>query len=104
MKFAALLVCLSLILTASACRKKPAPAPVAAPAPGVVTGNEAQLAASNASVLTLMLQEFVQTNGRMPNDISELAAIKTFGPPPKAPTGYKFVIDAKTKQVVALPQ
>lgn len=105
MKCAALFLCLTLVLTSSACRKKPAPvAPVATPAPDVVIGNEAQLAASNATVLTMMLQEFVAANGRVPNDVSELATIKTYGPAPKAPAGYKFVIDGKKKQVMAVKE
>lgn len=62
------------------------------------------MAASNAAVMTMMLQEFVNANGRVPNDLNELATIKTFGPVPKAPVGYKFVIDGKQKQILAVKE
>jgi hypothetical protein len=62
------------------------------------------MAESNATVLTMMLQEYVGKNGRVPNDVSELASIKSFGPVPPAPAGYKFIIDAAKKQVRAVKQ
>ncbi len=52
----------------------------------------------------MMLQEFTAVNGRLPKDVSELASIKSYGPVPKAPAGYKFVIDANQKQVKAIKQ
>lgn len=112
MKFNVLLVCTVLALTVSACRKKSqsAPAveslpqqPVAKTADGTpVAGNEAEMAFSNATVLTMMLQEFIAKNGKLPNDLNELSTIKTFGAVPLPPHGYKFVMDAKKKAVLAV--
>lgn len=62
------------------------------------------MAASSASVMTLKLQEFAASNGRLPNDVTELDSIKSYGPSHRAPVGYKFVIDAKQKQVMAVKE
>lgn len=115
MKFKVLLACAVLALVVSACRKKPAaplpipPAPV--PAAGAAPegtpanpGNAAEMAFSNATVLTMMLQEFVATNKRLPSSVKELEVIKTYGPIPPPPPGYRYAIDAQKKQVVALKQ
>lgn len=105
MKFKALVVCAVLALTVSACRKKPAALPVPeVPVTSAPSGNEAQVAESNASVMTLMLQEFAAKNGRMPKDVSELSTITSYGAVPKPPAGYKFIIDAAQKQVRAVKQ
>ncbi len=116
MKFKVLVACVLLAVVVPGCRRKKAEVPVPEPpAPAQITptsptgapvasGNEAQMAASNATVLTAMMQTFIAQNGRMPNDVSELATVKGYGPVPKAPAGYKFVIDGKQKQVVAVKQ
>ena len=113
MKHSCCLIVLSLFAGVAACRKKPEPVPPPPPAPPAAVTPEAKeaqaasngaMAFSNASVLTMMLQEFTRKNGRLPNDINELSTITTFGPAPQAPTGYRFVIDAAKKQVVAVAQ
>lgn len=104
MKLTTALLCAVVLTSASACRKKPEVATTAPPANAAPTGNEAQMAASNASVLTMMLQEFEGKNGRLPKDVSELSTIKSFGPAPKAPAGFKFEIDPAKKQVVAVKE
>lgn len=115
MKFNVLLACAVLALTMSACRKKSGSAPVSVeplpPQPVAkstdgtpIVGNEAEIAYSNASVLTMMLQEFVSKNGRLPTNVQELSAIKSFGAVPRPPAGYRFEIDAKQKAVVAVKQ
>lgn len=96
----------------AACRKKSSvPAPVApppeAPAPvseggAPVAGNAAEMAASNAAVLTMMLQEFMAQQKRVPSTVKELEIIKTYGPLPPPPPGYRYVIDANRKQVLAV--
>jgi len=81
------------------------PQPVAKSADGTpIVGNEAEMALSNASVLTMMLQEFAAKNGRLPNNVQELSTITTFGAVPRPPAGYRFEIDAKQKAVVAVKQ
>lgn len=62
------------------------------------------MAFSNASILTLMLQEYEAANKRMPATIKELETVKTYGPIPPAPPGFRYVIDPKRKQVVAVKQ
>ena len=62
------------------------------------------MAFSNATILTMMLQEFEAANKRLPTTIKELEAIKTYGPIPPAPPGFRYAIDAKKKQVVAVKQ
>lgn len=105
MKFRVLLACAVVALTVSACRKKPVAVPVPqVPVTSAPSGNEAQVADSNASVLTLMLQEFESKNGRMPKDVSELSIITSYGAAPKPPSGYKFIIDSAQKQVRAVKQ
>ncbi|KAF0180952.1 MAG: hypothetical protein FD161_670 [Limisphaerales bacterium] len=115
MKFKVLLGCVVLALAVSACRRKPAPTPVSVeplpPQPAAkladgtpIAGNEAEMALSNASVLTMMLQEFVAKNGRLPNNVQELSAITTFGAVPRPPAGYRFEIDGKKKAVIAVKQ
>lgn len=112
MKSKVLLGCAVLVLTLAACRRKaatpppapPAPAPAAAAAPAGTPanpGNAAEVAFSNATVLTMMLQEFVATNKRLPTSVKELETITVFGAVPSAPPGYRFVIDAANKRVVA---
>jgi hypothetical protein len=115
MKCKVLFVCVALTLGASACRRKseaPPPLP-AAPAPAANAapegtpanpGNAAEMAFSNASVLTLMLQEFMAANKRAPSSIKELESIKTYGAVPPPPPGYRYVIDANKKQVTAVKQ
>ena len=115
MKFKVLLACAVLTLIVSACRKKPAAAPVnveplpqqpaAKSAAGTpIAGNEAELAFSNATVLTMMLQEFVVKNGRLPAQVQELSTITSFGAMPRPPAGYRFEIDGKKKAVIAVKQ
>lgn len=115
MKFKVLLACSVLALVVSACRKKPeaAPAPPPAPAPAADAapagtpanpGNAAETAFSNATVLTMMLQEFMAVNKRPPTSLKELETIKVFGAVPSPPPGYRFVIDATNKRVVAQKQ
>lgn len=98
MKANVLLACVALALTASACRKKPSeplPPPAApTPAPGSAPegtaanpGNAAEMATSNAAVLTMMLQEFAAANNRIPTNVKELEAIKTYGPVQPPPPG-----------------
>jgi hypothetical protein len=67
-------------------------------------GNAAEMAFSSASVLTLMLQEYESANKRLPTSLKELESIKTYGPVPPTPPGFRFVIDPKRKQVVAVKQ
>jgi len=97
------------------CRKRPAtpppPPPAPAPAPGTAPegtagnpGNAAEMAASNAAVLTMMLQEFVAANKRIPTSVKELEAIKTYGPVQPPPPGFRYVIDPNRKQVLAVKQ
>jgi len=104
-----------LALIPAGCRKKsaapPPPPPAPAPAPGTAPegtaanpGNAAEMALSNASVLTLMLQEFMAANKRAPSSIKELETIKTYGAVPPPPLGYRYVIDANKKQVTAVKQ
>lgn len=115
MKFKVLIAGTVLALTVSACRKKPAALPSAPPAPAPAAnaapegtpanpGNAAEMAFSNASVLTLMLQEFMAANQRAPSSIKELESIKTYGAVPPPPAGYRYVIDANKKQVLAVKQ
>lgn len=114
MKFKALLACAVLALTVSACRKKPGPAPVPpAEAPAETRlkpdgtpdlGNAPEMAASNASVLTMGLQHFISKHGRIPNSVEELLAAKSIAIIPPPPAGYKYVIDANAKRVVAVRQ
>lgn len=49
----------------------------------------------------MMLQEFMAANRRPPTSLKELETIKIFGAVPSAPPGYRFVIDAANKRVVA---
>ena len=115
MKFNVLIVCAVLALAVSACRKKPAEAAPEAPAPTqtapapaggapAAAGNEAEMAFSNATVLTMGLQEFMAKNGRAPNDLNELVTAKLIQKIPPPPRGYQYAIDAKRKQVVAVKQ
>jgi len=115
MKFLLPLFLALLTATHTGCRKKPSapppPVPAPAPAPGAAPegtptnpGNAAEMAFSNATVLTMMLQEFEAQNKRLPTTIKDLEAIKTYGPIPPAPPGFRYAIDAKKKQVVAVKQ
>lgn len=115
MKFKVLLACAALALAVSACRKKAATPPPAPPAPPPAAnaapegtpanpGNASEMALSNASVLTLMLQEFMAVNKRPPTSLKELETIKMFGAVPPAPPGYRYVIDATNKRVTAQKQ
>ena len=98
MKFNVLLVCTVLALTVSACRKKPeAPAPEP-PAPANAA-NALEMAMSNATALTMGLQEFMAKNGRAPTNVNELVTAKLVQKIPPLPPGYKSEIDAKRKQV-----
>lgn len=63
-----------------------------------------EMAVSNASVLTMMLQEYEAANKRMPATIKDLESIKTYGPVPSPPPGFRYVIDPKRKQVLAVKQ
>jgi|APGre2960657505_1045072.scaffolds.fasta_scaffold16944_1 hypothetical protein len=103
MKFNVLLACAVLALTVSACRKKPvAPAPEP-PAPANAA-NALEMAYSNATALTMGLQEFMAKNGRAPSDVNELVTAKLVQKIPPLPLGYKYEIDAKRKQVVVSKQ
>lgn len=117
MKFKVLIACtvLGLAVSVSACRRKPAalpaPPPATAPAPTAAPegtpanpGNAAEMAASNAAVLTMMLQEYVAANKRLPTTVKELESIKTYGVVPPPPPGFRYVIDPNRKQVVAVKQ
>lgn len=97
------------------CRKKSSPPlpppPAPTPAPGTAPegtpanpGNAAEMAASNAAVLTMMLQEYVAANKRLPTTVKELESIKTYGAVPPPPPGFRYVIDANKKQVTAVKQ
>ena len=100
------------------CQKEtpaPAPAPVApAPAPAAAEpGASAVLAPpreptpmeqSQASYLTLQVQEFAAKNGRVPNDLAELVTAKMLPKVPNPPAGMKYVIDATNRQVRLVPQ
>ena len=115
MKTIEVLLCAALVVTISGCRKNPAAAPeaeaplsvqapVKAPDGTVVPGNEAEMAFSNTTVLTMGLQEFMAKNGRAPNDLNELVTAKLVQKIPPLPAGYKYTIDAKRKQVMAVKQ
>lgn len=102
-------------VVSAGCRKKSStplpPPPAPAPAPGTAPegtaanpGNAAEMAYSNATILTMMLQEFVAANKRLPANLKELETIKTFGAVPPPPPGFRFVIDGANKRVVAQKQ
>lgn len=117
MKFNLLLACTVLALTASACRKQPAPAvaaPVSTEAPpptktvvSAETGASVQVAdpvagsAAHASVemMTFAVQQFVGMNKRVPTNLQELVSARLISAVPAAPAGMRYEIDAKNKQV-----
>lgn len=100
------------------CQKEtppPAPAPVApAPAPAAAEPGTAAVLAppreptpmevSQASYLTLQVQEFAAKNGRVPNDFAELVTAKMLPKVPIAPAGMRYVIDLTNRQVRVVPQ
>lgn len=105
----------ALTMIPAGCRKQaptPLPPPLPpAPALGAAPegtpanpGNAAEMAASNAAVLTMMLQEYVAANKRLPTTVKELESIKTYGAVPPPPPGFRYVIDANKKQVTAVKQ
>ena len=112
MKLKFILACVAVAVASSACKKKTPPPvtvetlppqPVAKTAEGApVKGNEAEMAFSNAQVLTMMLQEFMAKNARAPRDLTELGTIQSYGRIPPAPAGYRYVIDGQKKQVTAV--
>jgi predicted small lipoprotein YifL len=57
---------------------------------------------SNASGLTLMVQEFHGKHGRVPKDLNELVAAKMLLKAPTPPPGTKYVIDPNKKQVLII--
>jgi hypothetical protein len=93
---------------ASAPQTEPAPPPPgeATAAPAEATEGPAQASNlnpmdySNASGLTLMVQEYYGKHGRVPKDLNELVAAKMLLKVPTPPPGTKYVIDAKRRQVV----
>jgi|GEM_PF-1490587 hypothetical protein len=126
MRTSAVPIAASLLLAFAACKKQPesppAPLPTAPPpkaavnpqppppaSTGTVTptmdpslGVLAEVTPgemSNASQLTLGLQEFMGEKGRVPKDMKELATFMRFRVEPIPPAGTKFVFDEKNKQV-----
>lgn len=114
MKTTAMFLCVLLTATVSGCRKKTATPetevplsvqqPTKAPDGTVNSGNVAEMAFSNTTMLTMGLQEFMAKNGRAPNDLQELVTAKLVQKIPPLPAGYKYSIDAKRKQVLAVKQ
>jgi hypothetical protein len=88
----------------------PAPAPPSAETPPAADAGDALAQApnlspmdySNASGLTLMVQQYADTHGRVPKDLSELVAAKMLLKVPVPPPGTKYVIDPKRKMVVVV--
>jgi len=114
------------LLAFAACKKKPAPPPPSLvtarpPKPAVApavpqpeaaaaqpSGMDPSLGVlaevtpgemSNASQLTLGLQEFMGEKGRVPVDMRELSKYMRFRVEPIPPAGTKFVFDEKNRQV-----
>jgi hypothetical protein len=77
----------------------PPPAPIAA-----VAQNAPQQAVAGEvnAFLTQQLRIFVQQKGRLPNSFAEFAATR-LDSTPGAPSGKKWVIDASTREVKAVP-
>ncbi|MFM8468446.1 MAG: hypothetical protein ACKODH_00505 [Limisphaerales bacterium] len=99
-----LCLCAALTLTVSACRKKPAAAPAPEPPPPANAANALEMAMSNATALTMGLQEYMAKNGKPPADLNELVTAKLVQKIPPLPPGYKYEIDAKRKQVTVTKQ
>lgn len=77
---------------------------VAEPGAPVPAPNVSPMEFSNATYLTLLVQDFYAKNGRVPKDINELVTAKMIQTPPKPPPGTRYVIDAKNRQVVIVRQ
>jgi len=106
------------LLALTACRRQAPPAAVpatpaeaqgqaapAAPATAVdpasiVPAEPGSAAHASLEMLTFAVQQFQGKKGRLPNDLSELAAAKLIPAVPKAPAGQRYVIDAQKRQVV----
>jgi hypothetical protein len=110
-----LLLAFALVAVSTGCRKKTAPvdsssaapagpSPIVLPAgtrpPGAVTPAPAAL----ATQLNNALHSFLESKGRMPHDINELATAKLMPSVPPPPPGRKYAIDANRLEVLLVSQ
>lgn len=89
-----LLVCFLCVAALSACRKKPAPVPVA-PVVEVASLKEPTLTELNEAV-----QAWFTSRGQAPASLEELAKAKFISKVPTPPRGQQYVIDAQNLRVV----
>lgn len=114
------LICSASLLALPACRRKAPPvvvpdapaeaseqaAPAAPAAPvnpaAIVAAEPGSAAHASLEMLTFAVQQFHGTKGRLPKDLSELAAAGMIPSVPKPPAGQRYVIDAQKRQVVLI--